>query len=85
MDFGFFFVVGWFIFIIDFNLGYKGTNLSFNFQGCAVGVFCYPPKKKVVRISKVKGAPSPRPAGERPGGRGEGEAASDLPFSALWA
>ena len=63
------------------NQADKGATLTVTYQGCADAGFCYPPETKVVPLSEVKAAASPLPSGER----GEGKAASDLPFSALWA
>ena len=66
---------------VTVNQADKGATLTVTYQGCADAGFCYPPETKVVPLSEVKAAASPLPSGER----GEGKAASDLPFSALWA
>lgn len=74
---------------VTVNKADKGATLTVTYQGCADAGFCYPPETKVVPLSEVKAAAaiSPLPSGERArvSGEGEGEAASDLPFSALWA
>ena len=62
----------------------KGATLSVTYQGCADAGFCYPPETKVVPLSEVKASAAnvaPLPAEVKR----EGEPASDLPFSALWA
>ncbi|EMD5674766.1 protein-disulfide reductase DsbD [Enterobacter hormaechei] len=70
---------------VTVNQAGKGATLTVTYQGCADAGFCYPPETKVVPLSEVKAAASPLPPGERARVRGEGKAASDLPFSALWA
>jgi thiol:disulfide interchange protein DsbD len=74
---------------VTVNQADKGATLTVTYQGCADAGFCYPPETKVVPLSEVKAAAAipPLPSGERARvrGEGEGEAASDLPFSALWA
>ncbi|EPT9211842.1 protein-disulfide reductase DsbD [Enterobacter hormaechei] len=70
---------------VTVNQADKGATLTVKYQGCADAGFCYPPETKVVPLSEVKAAASPHPSGEMASVRGEGEAASDLPFSALWA
>ncbi|WP_370972644.1 protein-disulfide reductase DsbD [Enterobacter wuhouensis] len=72
---------------VTVNQADKGATLTVTYQGCADAGFCYPPETKVVPLTEVKAAASPLPSGERARVRGEGEAeaASDLPFSALWA
>ena len=70
---------------VTVNQADKGATLRVTYQGCADAGFCYPPETKVVPLSEVKAAASPLPSGERASVRGEGKAASDLPFSALWA
>ena len=70
---------------VTVNQADKGATLTVTYQGCADAGFCYPPETKVVPLSEVKAAASPLPSGEMASVRGEGEAASDLPFSALWA
>ncbi|HDS4419967.1 TPA: protein-disulfide reductase DsbD [Enterobacter cloacae] len=62
----------------------KGATLTVTYQGCADAGFCYPPETKVVPLSEVKASAAnvaPLPAEVKR----EGEPASDLPFSALWA
>ncbi|WP_447843006.1 protein-disulfide reductase DsbD [Enterobacter cloacae] len=62
----------------------KGATLTVIYQGCADAGFCYPPETKVVPLSEVKASAAnvaPLPAEVKR----EGEPASDLPFSALWA
>ncbi|MBT1729872.1 protein-disulfide reductase DsbD [Enterobacter quasimori] len=68
---------------VTVNQADKGATLTVTYQGCADAGFCYPPETKVVPLSEVKAAAdfSPLPSGES----GKSEAASDLPFSALWA
>lgn len=74
---------------VTVNQADKGATLTVTYQGCADAGFCYPPETKVVPLSEVNAAAAipPLPSGEsaRVRGEGEGEAASDLPFSALWA
>lgn len=70
---------------VTVNQADKGATLTVTYQGCADAGFCYPSETKVVPLSEVKAAASPLPSGEMASVRGEGEAASDLPFSALWA
>ena len=70
---------------VTVNQADKGATLTVTYQGCADAGFCYPPETKVVPLSEVKAAASPLPSGERARVRGEGETASDLPFSAFWA
>ena len=74
---------------VTVNQADKGATLTVTYQGCADAGFCYPPETKVVPLSEVNAAAAipPLPSGERARvrGEGEGEAASDLPFSALWA
>ena len=70
---------------VTVNQADKGATLTVTYQGCADAGFCYPPETKVVPLSEVKAAASPHPSGEMASVRGEGKAASDLPFSALWA
>ncbi|HFF3788313.1 protein-disulfide reductase DsbD [Enterobacter mori] len=72
---------------VTVNQADKGATLTVTYQGCADAGFCYPPETKVVPLSEVNAAAAipPLPSGERAGVRGEGEAAADLPFSALWA
>lgn len=70
---------------VTVNHADKGATLTVTYQGCADAGFCYPPETKVVPLSEVKAAASPHPSGEMASVRGEGVAASDLPFSALWA
>ncbi|WP_248725802.1 protein-disulfide reductase DsbD [Enterobacter cloacae] len=62
----------------------KGATLTVTYQGCADAGFCYPPETRVVPLSEVKASAAnvaPLPAEVKR----EGEPASDLPFSALWA
>lgn len=62
----------------------KGATLTVTYQGCADAGFCYPPETRVVPLSEVKASAAnvaPFPAEVKR----EGEPASDLPFSALWA
>ncbi|HAV2208451.1 TPA: protein-disulfide reductase DsbD [Enterobacter cloacae] len=62
----------------------KGATLTVTYQGCADAGFCYPPETWVVPLSEVKASAAnvaPLPAEVKR----EGEPASDLPFSALWA
>ncbi|HAV2233433.1 TPA: protein-disulfide reductase DsbD [Enterobacter cloacae] len=62
----------------------KGATLTVTYQGCADAGFCYPPETKVVPLSEVKASAAnvaPLPAEVKR----EGEPASHLPFSALWA
>lgn len=61
----------------------KGATLTVTYQGCADAGFCYPPETKVVPLSEVSAAAavSPSPAEVKE----QGESASELPFSALWA
>ncbi|QGG09899.1 protein-disulfide reductase DsbD [Enterobacter cancerogenus] len=68
---------------VTVNLADKGATLTITYQGCADAGFCYPPETKVVPLSEVSAAAtvSPPPSS----GKDEGESASDLPFSALWA
>lgn len=65
----------------------KGATLTVTYQGCADAGFCYPPETKIVPLTEVKAAAalSSLPDGEKARLRGEGETASRLPFSALWA
>lgn len=74
---------------VTVNQADKGATLTVTYQGCADAGFCYPPERKVVPLSEVNAAAAIPllPSGEsaRVRGEGEGEAASDLPFSALWA
>lgn len=74
---------------VTVNQADKGATLTVTYQGCADAGFCYPPETKVVPLSEVNAAAAipPLPSGERASvrGEGEGEATSDLPFSALWA
>ena len=70
---------------VTVNQADKGATLTVTYQGCADAGFCYPPETKVVPLTEVKGAASPLPSGERARVKGEGEATSDLPFSAFWA
>ena len=62
----------------------KGATLTVTYQGCADAGFCYPPETKVVPLSEVK-APAANVAPLPAEVKREGEPASDLPFSALWA
>jgi len=68
---------------VTVNQADKGATLTVTYQGCADAGFCYPPETKVVPLSEVSAAAtvSPPPSS----GKDEGESASDLPFSALWA
>ena len=68
---------------VTVNQADKGATLTITYQGCADAGFCYPPETKVVPLSEVSAAAtvSPPPSS----GKDEGESASDLPFSALWA
>ncbi|HEG2204131.1 TPA: protein-disulfide reductase DsbD [Enterobacter cloacae] len=62
----------------------KGATLTVTYQGCADAGFCYPPETRIVPLSEVKASAAnvaPLPAEVKR----EGEPASDLPFSALWA
>ncbi|MEA5222602.1 protein-disulfide reductase DsbD [Enterobacter cloacae] len=62
----------------------KGATLTVTYQGCADAGFCYPPETRIVPLSEVKASTAnvaPLPAEVKR----EGEPASDLPFSALWA
>ncbi|MGN5575785.1 protein-disulfide reductase DsbD [Enterobacter sp. Lyrl_3] len=62
----------------------KGATLTVTYQGCADASFCYPPETRIVPLSEVKASAAnvaPLPAEVKR----EGEPASDLPFSALWA
>ncbi|HAT7688500.1 protein-disulfide reductase DsbD [Enterobacter cloacae] len=62
----------------------KGATLTVTYQGCADAGFCYPPETRIVPLSEVKASAAnvaPLPAEVKH----EGEPASDLPFSALWA
>ena len=62
----------------------KGATLTVTYQGGADAGFCYPPETRVVPLSEVKASAAnvaPLPAEVKR----EGEPASDLPFSALWA
>lgn len=72
---------------VTVNQADKGATLTVTYQGCADAGFCYPPETKVVPLSEVNAAAAipPLPSGERARVSGEGEAASDLPFSAMWA
>lgn len=72
---------------VTVNQADKGATLTVTYQGCADAGFCYPPETKVVPLSEVNAAAAipPLPSGESARVRGEGEGASDLPFSALWA
>lgn len=68
---------------VTVNQADKGATLTVTYQGCADAGFCYPPETKVVPLSEVSAAAtiSPPPSNVKD----EGESASDLPFSALWA
>lgn len=68
---------------VTVNQADKGATLTVTYQGCADAGFCYPPETKVVPLSEVSAATavSPPPSNVKD----EGESASDLPFSALWA
>ncbi|MGV2813294.1 protein-disulfide reductase DsbD [Enterobacter cancerogenus] len=68
---------------VTVNQADKGATLTVTYQGCADAGFCYPPETKVVPLSEVSAAAtvSPPPSNVKD----EGENASDLPFSALWA
>ena len=68
---------------VTVNQADKGATLTVTYQGCADAGFCYPPETKVVPLSEVSAAAtvSPPPSSVKD----EGESASDLPFSALWA
>ncbi|QXA51452.1 protein-disulfide reductase DsbD [Enterobacter cancerogenus] len=68
---------------VTVNQADKGATLTITYQGCADAGFCYPPETKVVPLSEVSAAAtiSPPPSNVKD----EGESASDLPFSALWA
>ena len=68
---------------VTVNQADKGATLTVTYQGCAVAGFCYPPETKVVPLSEVSAAAtvSPPPSNVKD----EGENASELPFSALWA
>ncbi|MEH0888450.1 protein-disulfide reductase DsbD [Enterobacter sp. UNJFSC 003] len=70
---------------VTVNQAGKGATLTVTYQGCADAGFCYPPETKVVPLSEVNAATdiSPQLSGKKASMRGE--AASDLPFSALWA
>ena len=70
---------------VTVNQADKGATLTVTYQGCADAGFCYPPETKVVPLTEVKAAASSLPSGERARVKGEGEATSDLPFSAFWA
>ncbi|KLG11795.1 thiol:disulfide interchange protein precursor [Enterobacter cloacae subsp. cloacae] len=62
----------------------KGATLTVTYQGCADAGFCYPPETRIVPLSEVKASAAnvaPLPAEVKR----EGEPASGLPFSALWA
>ncbi|MDW3561174.1 protein-disulfide reductase DsbD [Enterobacter cloacae] len=62
----------------------KGATLTVTYQGCADAGFCYPSETRIVPLSEVKASAAnvaPLPAEVKR----EGEPASDLPFSALWA
>lgn len=62
----------------------KGATLTVTYQGCADAGFCYPPETRVVPLSEVKASAAnvaPLPAEVKR----EGEPASGLPFSTLWA
>ncbi|HDS6850797.1 TPA: protein-disulfide reductase DsbD [Enterobacter cancerogenus] len=68
---------------VTVNQADTGATLTVTYQGCADAGFCYPPETKVVPLSEVSAAAtvSPPPSNVKD----EGESASDLPFSALWA
>ncbi|WP_442780286.1 protein-disulfide reductase DsbD [Enterobacter cancerogenus] len=68
---------------VTVNQADKGATLTVTYQGCADAGFCYPPETKVVPLSEVSAAAtvSTPPSSVKD----EGESASDLPFSALWA
>lgn len=68
---------------VTVNQADKGATLTVTYQGCADAGFCYPPETKMVPLSEVSAAAtvSPPPSNVKD----EGESASDLPFSALWA
>ena len=70
---------------VTVNQADKGATLTVTYQGCADAGFCYPPETKVVPLTEVKATASSLPSGERARVKGEGEATSDLPFSAFWA
>ncbi|EOC9245035.1 protein-disulfide reductase DsbD [Enterobacter cloacae] len=62
----------------------KGATLTVTYQGCADAGFCYPPETRIVPLSEVKASAAnvaPLPAEVKR----EGEPASGLPFSTLWA
>ena len=68
---------------VTVNQADKGATLTVTYQGCADAGFCYPPETKVVPLSEVSAATAVSPPPSN--GKDEGESASDLPFSALWA
>ncbi|RAU33746.1 protein-disulfide reductase DsbD [Enterobacter sp. RIT418] len=72
---------------VTVNQADKGATLTVTYQGCADAGFCYPPETKVVPLTAVKAsaAVSPLTSGEKANAKNEDEAASGMPFSALWA
>ncbi|MFJ5983651.1 protein-disulfide reductase DsbD [Enterobacter cancerogenus] len=68
---------------VTVNQADKGATLTVTYQGCADAGFCYPPETKVVPLSEVSAATAVSPPLSNV--KDEGESASDLPFSALWA
>lgn len=72
---------------VTVNQADKGATLTVTYQGCADAGFCYPPETKVVPLTAVKAsaAVSPLTSGEKDNVKNEDEAASGMPFSALWA
>lgn len=68
---------------VTVNQADKGATLTVTYQGCADAGFCYPPETKVVPLSEVSAAATVSPPLSNV--KDEGESASALPFSALWA
>lgn len=63
-----------------------GASVRVSYQGCAEAGFCYPPETRTVPLSALNDAAAPQPnalAAARE--NAELAAASELPFSPLWA